>query len=1066
MNQFRYRSYYIPAFVLAFIFCGAIVGETVSISLVVSELGSTILSKLYLVNGILLYGLPVFYLSRIDRIDRGVFLCRQLLIISAILALMLLGMTFTTNYQLSFKNVLIFFLYPISYLSKTVLFLTFWTLANDIFPTSEAKKTFPIIAAWGMAGGLAGACAARLLVTVFMTEGIIAIWAASYLAAWYYSEKTRVNFQERLRLREDFPSTGNNLFSGASDVLTLKLVKLMAVLYFLVFIAIFSIDYLFWEVCTRWFRTSEALVSFQFTFYLVHAIVTISGLWFLLPPLINRVGFTKLFYCLPVVLSIGTACLVMTRFFNQGKLFFITFICIQFFRYIIFENAFSPIYQMFFAAIEKEKRGRAKTLLEGIVKPGAIIASGLLIMGLRHSSLLILLLVLVCSVLTVVIVFYLRRTYSMALIPETTLPVEPRRIIASATHYEGQELQEIIKEYAQSPDSDMRIVSVKLLAGLGSFQAFETMVKMYDNEKVPKIREFIARSISDFYWYQTRPFAEKLLDDPNPRVRSNTLLAINVMHCNWKRHLKSKVYHFLFDSHLRVQVEAARYLWENGEAHERETVQAFLGNLLNSQSSDRKSAGIYLTGLIQIRGWQNILIENLATKSLQVFTKSADVILRSASLSTRIKALCIIETLSREHIAITGRIIERIGSSLWETLIEYLPECKSKRMIFEMIRCLRVLADEIRLAGKMWSLKDDASSVIQKWVLTELESVYKDGIIRLQLESTSDEVNYDYLDRALRENHLRICEWAVNALVLLDKRGLLIWNHTDIDIRDNAQRMDLVEILESGSYQKIGVLILPLLKNDSWNTIGKIGKNYFHIDGEQIKNLIEHFLNSDNRWVVLCGLRTILYYSDDFLKKVSIMEILKDLSHDSNRHVALAGRDMLEKKTKEEKLRSEAFILLEKVLFFKKTSLFKNVSAEKLMRLAEISQYAVYEKDTVISVQGEVSDQLYIVKKGNLKVVKSESGSNETVITIIKEGETYGEIGLFSQAPRSASAIASEFCELFIIKRGSFKKLLLEVPEIAYNMLETMSERLRKNGDEMVELKKRSDEDLMIQNLV
>jgi CRP-like cAMP-binding protein len=196
------------------------------------------------------------------------------------------------------------------------------------------------------------------------------------------------------------------------------------------------------------------------------------------------------------------------------------------------------------------------------------------------------------------------------------------------------------------------------------------------------------------------------------------------------------------------------------------------------------------------------------------------------------------------------------------------------------------------------------------------------------------------------------------------------------------------------------------------------------------------------------------------------MEILKDLSHDTNRHVALAGRDMLEKKTKEEKLRSEAFILLEKVLFFKKTSLFKNVSAEKLMRLAEISQYAVYEKDTVISVQGEVSDQLYIVKKGNLKVVKSDTGSNEAVITVIKEGETYGEIGLFSQAPRSASAIASEFCELFIIKRGSFKKLLLEVPEIAYNMLETMSERLRKNGEEMVEIKKRSGEDLTIQNLV
>jgi hypothetical protein len=38
---------------------------------------------------------------------------------------------------------------------------------------------------------------------------------------------------------------------------------------------------------------------------------------------------------------------------------------------------------MFFASIEKEKRGRAKTFLEGFIKPGAMITSGLILIVLK-----------------------------------------------------------------------------------------------------------------------------------------------------------------------------------------------------------------------------------------------------------------------------------------------------------------------------------------------------------------------------------------------------------------------------------------------------------------------------------------------------------------------------------------------------------------------------------------------------------------------------------------------------------------------------------------------------------
>jgi CRP-like cAMP-binding protein len=147
----------------------------------------------------------------------------------------------------------------------------------------------------------------------------------------------------------------------------------------------------------------------------------------------------------------------------------------------------------------------------------------------------------------------------------------------------------------------------------------------------------------------------------------------------------------------------------------------------------------------------------------------------------------------------------------------------------------------------------------------------------------------------------------------------------------------------------------------------------------------------------------------------------------------------------------EPFELLERVMSLKNTTLFHSVPAEKLMGLAEITRSMSYKKGTLISREGEVSDHLYIVRKGGLKIVKSKNNI-KTILTILHEGETYGEIGLFNQAPRSASAIADEDCELWVIQRSSLKKFLLEMPEIAYNFLEIFSEKLRKNSEEVAQL--------------
>lgn len=1041
----------IISYLLSFIFCGAIVGETVSLSIIVSTLGPTSLSKLYLINGFILFFLPLLFFRYVDSVSREKLLEAELLAVSAILIIMLIVNMILKNEQI---NMLILSgLYPVSYLSKTMLFLTFWTLANDIFPTNEAKKAFPVISAWGFIGGIVGAVGAKIILDVVKADTVICLWIASYLTACFFVRRIKNNFESRLLSREDLNvEKQKKIFVNTLDKVTKRFVKLITTFYFFVFLVVFSLDFLFWRVCHDRYVTSESIASFQFAFYWFHAIVTILGLKFALPAVIEKHGFSRILYCLPIVFVIGAVVLLTGKMLFPARVLWLAFIVVQFFRYVFFENAFSPIFQMLFTVIEKEKRGRVKTILDGIVKPAAIIMSGLLIILFENNVYLILGMILLSGIVMVVVNYYIRQWYTKALIPESKNYLHYNDLITELGKYKGEELYSLIQKYENSEDPDMRAVAIKLLARLESGQALDGLMRIYERENDIRLKEMIARSLSNHYGYKTNAIIEMLLKEGNPRIRANSIYSLNRMNCTWKRQLKPAIRMLLYENSIRVQIEASIFLWQNGDPHDRENVKDYLRNLLESVNSDRRSAGLYLLGSLKLPGWEKVLVDNLASASIQLFKKSIDVLMNQASLSIRIEALNKVGAMSRTHIAITGNIIKTAGSRLWETLIECFPCVNSRRMAFELIALLRSMADEIRASGKPLKIKKETQIVIEKWLIKELEMAYMDGFVLYHLRKNVVSSKLFVLDDAIRENYIRLCEWVIVGMVLLDEKQVMKWNYKEIDIRDSVQRFRLIEIIESLSSQKIGSLLLPLLKMQSWEIISKNGMNLFNFGEKNVESNIKHFMLSDNRWIRLCSLYTLSKYMRKNIREKEIMATLKVLSDDTNALVSSMATDILEQDESVQK-RSRAFEMLELVLFFKHVPLFQSVNAENLLKLAEIAQCVHYAKEKLISSEGDISDNLYIVKKGSLRIVKG-TGSEAKDVAVIGSGATYGELGLFTNAVRSASAITEEDCELYVIRRAEFKKLILKIPEITVNLLEVVSERLRVSVKDLSEFKR------------
>jgi ATP/ADP translocase len=1059
MNQ-NNHSYKLFSFLFFFLFGGVIVGETLSLTVVVIVLGPAIISKLYLINGALLFMLPPLFFQNIDKVNRGKLLSLLLIVTAGILSfysIIYYGLH-GSIFQSGIFRFLVLVIYPLSYLSKTILFLTFWTLANDIYATEEAKKGFPIVGAWGFMGGLSGACIARLLLIKTDVMMILLLWIAAYIVGWYSSRKVTIKYRTKLLKKEknEQSSSYSNLFKKVGSIFDIKLIRSISILYFCVFIAIFMQDYLFLKKSTTIFATSKSLAGFLFTFYLVHGIATIIGLRFAVPPMISKWGFTRIFTVLPITLFAGSlVLLIMTLFKVNGQIFFMVLITVQFIRYIVFENAFSPIYQMFFSVIPSEKRGQAKTFLEGVIKPCSIMATGAAIIVIDKIPFGLITTILIVSVIMLYIVIKLRKTYLEALVPKLGLVTAAYDVIAKIGSHHDQKLLSLIKDYSRSTQPDVRSLCVKILAQDGSRRALKLIGDLFTNEQSPAIKEAIAVSMANFTMMDAQPIMENMLRDSNCRIRANALYSLVEMDCFWKHRLGAFVRSMVLDKNPRIRIQAARYLWDLNEVGDRMLAVQILESFQSSKNAYMQSAGIYLIGAIKPVNWESVLLENLKSATLKVFENCVEAIFRFGSRQTRLKTLQIIDEMSRNHISNMGKILQKIGITAFEGLEDFLHNAQSQRMIVEVIHALRLVVERQPQKRENRGIDNKIKSAVAFFVRQDFERLYKDGYVWWRITTMTPQAaadaSYAALDDALREQMIHACERSLDAMTLLDKDGMMAMARRNLDIRDFNERLDIAEIIEGMSVTGIASLIVPILRNENWEDLGKIGNSHFRFEDDAPSLRIEYFVESKNTWVSFCALYALYKLRGKRRLVETYRSIIMNMRRRPNIYLSRVVGRLLESGNEQREESMEDFELLECVMALKKTALFHATAAEKLMAVSEISHLTSFKAGTLISREGEVSDHLYIVRSGSLKIIKSKNNV-KTILSILHGGEIYGEIGLFNQAPRSASAIAQEDCELWVIQRSALKKILLEMPEIAVNLLEALSYKLHKNTEALAEL--------------
>ena len=102
-----------------------------------------------------------------------------------------------------------------------------------------------------------------------------------------------------------------------------------------------------------------------------------------------------------------------------------------------------------------------------------------------------------------------------------------------------------------------------------------------------------------------------------------------------------------------------------------------------------------------------------------------------------------------------------------------------------------------------------------------------------------------------------------------------------------------------------------------------------------------------------------------------------------------------------------------------------------------------YDKDTLLFKKGDVSDLMYRVLEGSVRIVNDYDTDTEQYIAVIEQGGFIGEMGIIENAPRSTDAVASKGTVLASIGFSDFEGFVKEDPDAAIFLMQTLSERLR-----------------------
>ena len=924
------------------------------------------------------------------------------------------------------SSAVLFVLFATFYIAQAVFVsLHFWTFCADFFDTLASKRLFPLFAVGSSVGGMLGGALAVAVSRSISGEAVIVAWAITLTLAAIYVRLARARLLRWApvgAVEADESSVeglrGALRYLARSRMATWLVVSVVGMVFSLTLMQV-----LYLEIFDRSFDTAEQLATF-FGLYLAltNGIEILVGNA-LTPWLIRRFGVAQANLAHPVltlVTFVGLAIdprlwiAVMARVDRE-----------------LLENALAgPVRALSYNALPHRFRGRMRALLEGVVFFAAMSLAGtaLWLLGDDVAPVWLAGLGGAGAILYAGANWIVRREYLKSLVDELRHGRLDLGAIADALG--DRELGGLADLWQQTLTEQSERISTALLelAAPLAARGFTELVAGQTGHGDPRVRSaalsaLVAAGHADpdqIEWLITRA-----IDDPDAHVR-RTAAGLAARLDRIGEDLRARLRVHLEDPDPEARAEVALRLGDEGEAplcemagsHDGSMAVAALARLSASATSLARSLADSLEPdvraaaidcLVRLQADRQLseqrLIEDLHHERASVRRSAARALARRndpVSTDALARALDDVSRPVRLEAQAALASMGEVG------VLAAAPYCRGSR-VWTVDSALGALSGA---GGRV------AQSLLAQFLEERVQEAWTTRLA-IELCSGSGGVAERFLRAALENSHRRARVLAFRVLERIEDPTVVRSVVRALDQGSPRGRADALEVLSNLADRDVTQRFALLLEEGALED--KLSALVPALEPPRdFDQVVQSAGASADRWLRLAAAR----YGDG--------------TSAGSEPGAGPG---------------EEADIMERLLALQRVPLFAHLSLEQLEVINRLLQPVEFLDGEVIVREGEPGRDLFILVEGEVTFYKAWQTRGEERRGVMRPIGYFGEIAILDNEPRSATAIASQDSRLLTLASGRFRELILQAPEISFEVFPVLTARIRDAESRITDLK-------------
>lgn len=822
-------------------------------SLVVARLGPGVLPQVYVGSALLLILAGLFLMPVIDRLNRLKLFAATLAAFAALLVV---------SHPIAPRAPEIVYraLYLACYLMKSLVFLQFWLIAGEICDVRQAKRVFPPLLGFSLAGGLVASLAASWGTSWLATEDFLLLAAALLAAALGITHGVNRRFKRRFRSVTwrapwNAGETWDRLRGDLKTSLGSPLLRNLSLTFVLLALLAQVLDFLMGTAASLHFvHRSGALDHQALTSFYAVLNASVIGAAALVQFLVSRrilssVGVTRGQLAVPFSFLVGFGAVGATLVLSSSvTAFFAAVLASRAIQKVLRVSLHRSSTDLIYNPVPGERRGRVKAFKETIIEPTGVLLGGLfLLAGTAFPLRWLVVASLVLASFFLYLSLRLKSHYLQSLVDVLREKSRFRFAFSSAVmrrvEPEASRKGKVseLEDALEDAEASVRLLAVELAAELREPAAAPVLVKRFRQESDPRVRATMVSALGKLLRRDADSLraVEPALEDDDPRVRANAIEAMaQIGVTDSSSYLRS----FTEAPEPRVRANAAWALNRLDPEAGAEKARAVLYGMFVSRDESTRLSAVYGLGEIADDASMELLDRALADDRMAVRRRAILSLARAGRRDSLDRLVRLLEDGDGATRHLAARALETCGEAavdpllltLWSSSVEVrryvlqaLAHIESARAQQAVIHILSLEAEEAY------------------YTLSRLE--------RLERLPEAHGLPLVREDLARRADQSRRNAIQVLYTVYGDRVGMRIilsnLSHPDAYVRTSA-----IEALETRVHGSRLGGILPLFEHAARSTVIEHGASYYQLPAKPPLDVLVDLTTDRSRWTRACAL--------------------------------------------------------------------------------------------------------------------------------------------------------------------------------------------------------------------